>query len=293
MEIPPSHSDKDSKAPVKLFAGRRVGIATTHGKELVLAPALSRLGMRPHLVRINTDQFGTFSGERLRKGSALEACEAKCLHGIASSGLDLVLASEGSFGPHPVIPFASANEELLLLFDAKNNHRIAVRVLSTQTNYGSTTVLSEKELLEFAGKVGFPRHALILRSTVNQDDGVKGIDQESMLLHIFRQLSNNGRQPVRVDTDMRAMFNPTRMSVIKECAGKLDSRLRCHCPNCLYPGYGRTGEIIGLPCSFCGSPTQSVLREIWGCSMCNFQEEKTRTDGRAAEEPMFCPFCNP
>ena len=59
--------------------------------------------------------------------------------------------------------FKTKNDELLLLIDKKNNLEIAVRELSTKTNFNSLEVKTDQELLLFCKLVKFPSHGLIVR----------------------------------------------------------------------------------------------------------------------------------
>ena len=90
-----------------MFDGRRLVVATMHQKEKVIAPILNAtLGVTCFVSHeLNTDQFGTFSGEIARTLSPLNAARAKCDLAHQHTGCDLVLATEGSFGPHPNLFF--------------------------------------------------------------------------------------------------------------------------------------------------------------------------------------------
>lgn len=52
----------------ELFSGKRVLLASMHGKESAIGPVLEhRMGWKLELATdLNTDQFGTFSGEIAR-----------------------------------------------------------------------------------------------------------------------------------------------------------------------------------------------------------------------------------
>lgn len=106
---------------MSLFQGRTIVIATMHGKESVIAPLLEKyLGVNPVLIEnFNTDKYGTFSGEIKRYGSQLEAVKKKALVAMELAQTDLVIASEGSFGEHPMMPFVQSNLELIILIDKK------------------------------------------------------------------------------------------------------------------------------------------------------------------------------
>ena len=94
-------------------------LATQHGKLRALAPPLARrLGLIVEPAAIDTDAFGTFTGTTARTGTAAEAALAKARAGMAAAGLDLGLASEGSFGPHPWLPFGAGGVETLAFIDA-------------------------------------------------------------------------------------------------------------------------------------------------------------------------------
>ena len=278
-----------------MFKGRKLVIATAHGKEQAIAPVLeAHLGV--HCVvptNFNTDQFGTFSGEQARTDDPITTARNKCLAAMQLTGCDLGIASEGSFGPHPSLFFVPADEEFLLLVDRHEGIEIMVRELSTATNFGSTTVHNIDELENFARQAGFPTHALILGSTDgNKSNHVKGIHDPSQLQAAFDRLHQT-YGTVHVETDMRAMHNPSRMQVIAAATTKLIERINQRCPACECPGFA-VGEVErGLPCGQCGMPTRLVKQEIWQCQRCKHQETKPAAGQAAAAEPMYCDFCNP
>lgn len=277
------------------FRDRSLAIATRHQKERVLAPVLEEgLGLRClHIPDIDTDQLGTFTGEVERRLTPLAAAREKCRLALEWSGLDLAVASEGSFGPHPVIPFVAADEELLLLVDQKHALEVAITHYSHRTNYARADVTSEDVLLQFAQQAGFPSHGLILRpSPTHYQDLRKGIVTEEDLLEGFQQL-RSAYSTVHVETDMRAMYNPTRMEVIQEAAWKLVQRCRSQCPSCSCPGFGIQRAETGLPCSVCGSPTRSVLAHVYQCAACGHSLQSWFPNQIREEDPGRCDFCNP
>lgn len=278
-----------------LFAGRTLLIATQHGKEGVIAPPLeAALGVRCRVSEaFDTDLLGTFSGEIERTLSPLAAAREKCRRALAEGGADLAVASEGSFGPHPAVPLAPGDEELLLLVDQRHGLEISASTLSLRTNYAAAELADEQALLDFAERAGFPRHGLILRRARDSLDSLhKGIVERDTLLATFARL--RARYPqVRVETDMRALYNPTRMAVIAETAERLAQRAATACPHCEKPGYGVEAQLPGLPCAACNLPTRALRAERLGCSHCGFSEERARPDGRTTEDPMYCDYCNP
>ncbi len=278
-----------------MFNGRKLLIATKHQKEKVIAPILEKeLGVVCIVLdNFDTDELGTFTGEIDRTEDALETAKQKCLKGMSIAIVDLAVASEGSFGPHPNIPFVHADDEILYFLDAKNDLEIFVRVLTTETNFNASTVETKKALKDFAQMAQFPSHGLIIKKAKHDfNDMEKGITDTLKLLEIFDTFHKE-MGSAYVETDMRAMFNPTRMTVIEKAAQKLVQKIKCRCPECQTPGLGITAVKEGLPCSLCHAPTHSVFSYIYECQKCTFVKEDKFPNKKETEDPMYCDFCNP
>ncbi len=146
------------------FSDRTAVLATMHQKERVIAPILNReLGVKVIVpANFDTDRFGTFTRDIPRTGNQLEAARHKAEKVLAATGESLAIASEGFFFPHPAFPFIVCDRELVLLRDRVNNLEIVGEELSTETNYAHKSVQTIEEALEFAQKVGFPEHALVV-----------------------------------------------------------------------------------------------------------------------------------
>jgi hypothetical protein len=206
---------------------------------------------------------------------------------------DLGVASEGSFGPHPSLFFASADDEFLIFIDKTNNLEIIARELSLETNFNGKAIYTEKELLEFAELVKFPSHRLILKNSKTDTTAmVKAIDNKELLISTFNDLLKN-HGAVYAETDMRALYNPSRMAVIEIATKKLIAKINTLCPNCQTPGFDVTDSKKGLPCDLCGMPTESTLSFIYTCKKCNYQKEELYPNNKKAEDPMYCNYCNP
>jgi len=278
-----------------MFRNRTLLVATKHEKEKVIAPILEeKLGIKCIVaIGFDTDVLGTFSGELERKDDPITTARNKCKIAMELSACDMAIASEGSFGPHPSIFFVPADDEFLIFIDKKNELEIIVRELSTETNFNAAEIKSEKELIEFAKAAQFPSHGLILRK--NKDDYsemIKGITNLDSLLDAYRQFSRTDTRAY-VETDMRALYNPTRMKVIERATHKLVNRIISICPQCSSPGFGITDAKEGLPCELCGFPTRSILSYIHTCLKCNFKKEEKFPNGKVKEDPMYCDVCNP
>ena len=277
------------------FKNRRLIIATKHGKENVIAPLVEEYLGAVCFVDENfdTDLLGTFTGEIERKADVISTVREKCLSAMKLNNCDLGIASEGSFGPHPTVFFANADEEFLIFIDKKNNLEVIVRELSLETNFAGKEIKNEKELLQFADSVQFPSHGVILRRSREENDAIfKGIADETELKKIFTNLVEKF-PGVYAETDMRAMFNPTRMKVIESASKKLMEKINSLCPNCNRPGFGITSSKKGLPCSLCHLPTRSILSNISVCEHCNHMKEDFFPYQISVEDPTYCNFCNP
>ena len=278
-----------------MFQGRNILIATKHEKEKVIAPILEKeLGVKCFVAsELDTDKLGTFTGEVERKDDPINTARNKCYMAMDLLNCELAIASEGSFGSHPTIYFAAADDEFLLLIDRKNGIEISVRELSLETNFNGSEIKTKEELQEFATNSNFPSHALILRRSKDNLDGItKGIIDKKQLYDTYLKLSKK-YGTAYIETDMRAMFNPSRMKVIEKATLKLVKKIKSICPKCEAPGFGIVDRKEGLPCSLCNFPTHSTLSHIYNCQKCNFTEAVEFPNGKKTEEPMYCDICNP
>jgi hypothetical protein len=276
-----------------LFSGRQILIASIHKKEKVIAPILEKdLGLLCLVSEINTDELGTFSGEIVRNLSPLECAKKKCEWAMETHNVDLAIASEGSFGPHPQLFFSYCNEELIVIIDKKNKAEWHARIVSTKTNFNAKSCESLEEVFSFCVEVGFPEHAVILRKDRNTyDEMFKGIDSKKQLEEIASMLLKK-HHTVHIETDMRAMHNPTRMKNIEAATRKLTDQLLTFCPACCFPGFSIKQSNPGLPCSGCGLPTKSLKSSLYSCQKCGWTSEKMN-ETKTFEDPMYCDFCNP
>jgi hypothetical protein len=281
-----------------VYRGRAATLATKHGKErAVAAPLRAGLGLEVVVPEgLDTDRLGTFTGEIERVGRPEEVALRKARMGMERTGSPLGLASEGSFGPYPHAPFVAGDHELLVFVDDELGIEVSEQALTFETNFGHRQVSSLEELGDFPQRARFPSHALVVRpaGSLVPADVRKGITSEAGLREAFAAAQERSESGVvHVETDMRAHVNPTRMRAIRSVAVKLARRLRERCPECAAPGWGVVAVEKGLPCSRCGSPTDFVRQEVFGCPRCDRRRPLPRRDGLAAANPQHCPLCNP
>ena len=268
-------------------------LASKHQKEKAIAEVFfNKLSFTLCVQDFDTDQFGTFTGDIPRTLSPYDTCVLKARAAMAHYSYELGLASEGSFGPHPAIPFVPSAHEIMVFVDRKNEWTIAEELLCLKTNYNNILVNKETPLDEFLKQVGFPEHALILQTNTSKTVIAKGI-RDLDTLHAALDQGFKKDNPLFLATDMRAMMNPTRMGTLKELADKLATRIATCCPKCEVPGFGFKKTQGNLPCSLCNASTSFYKQEVWGCIQCHYQEHHSRKDGLQEADPSHCDYCNP
>ncbi|MFN7678227.1 MAG: DUF6671 family protein, partial [Cyanobacteriota bacterium] len=257
------------------YSGARVALATRHGKERVIGRALRHgLGAELlHVTTVDTDALGTFCGGVARQGTALEACVTKAKAALAHCDTALAIASEGSFGPHPHLPFLAAGLECMVFLDRGRCLMISEQELARRTNFAHRLVSpssvsgDDPDFRRWLGMVGFPSHALIVRPNSDTPDSggvVKGLDRwDTLELAIAAAAAASIDGLALVETDMRAHRNPTRMTSIRRLAFRLVRRVGRTCPACQTPGWGVVEQRQGLRCGACGLPTALVRTVVW------------------------------
>jgi hypothetical protein len=276
----------------------RAVLATMHGKERAIAPLAARfLGLDVVVAEgLDTDAFGTFSRDVERIGTPREAARAKIAaafrhHPEARVGL----ASEGSFSPHQILPFAALDRELVVMIDRERGLELVGHLATMATNFAQQVVPGVDAGLAFAARAGFPAHGVIVMGVL---DGApapqlalfKAIETEADLAEVLaRTIALTGA--AHIETDMRAHRNPQRMRAIKRAMIDLIRRSRSFCPACARPGCAMTGRISGLPCAWCSSPTPLARTDVWTCEGCGHTEERPLR--AATADPIHCEECNP
>lgn len=274
-------------------------LTTMHAKERVIAPILrEELGLRVELARaVDTDRFGTFSREVERSGSQLDAAKAKIAVGFERApGARVGLASEGSFGPHPHIPFLTLGRELVLMIDRDNGLELFGYDASPETNFAHLVVRDFDEAIAFTERVRFPEHGLIVMGCRDDQPAPdvllrKDVTDHGTLESAVREACSRCGAAF-VETDMRAHQNPTRMAAIARATNDLVRRFHRRCPECDYPGFDVTERVPGLPCACCGEPTRVVMTNVLTCRSCGHRLERPACDQTTAD-PGQCDGCNP
>lgn len=274
------------------WAGVTAAIATKHGKERQFGPPLAAwTGMELIVADVDTDELGTFTGERPRPGSALEIGRRKALWAIEHSGTQLGLGNEGSFGPHPEAPMLASSLEVAVLVDPREDLEVVEQIIALETNYQHIEVEEAGATDGFLDAIGFPAHAVVVSSAGGTGPMFKGLqDAVSVERAVTACLHDSGR--ALIQTDMRAHLNPTRQRALTLLAEKLAHRLTVCCPACAAPGWGIVGVETGLTCELCRRPTPLVAADVDGCARRGCQERRIRPRTELAPAAR-CPRCNP
>ena len=294
---PTGRGEQDDKIDHRInFRDRIAVIATMHRKELAIAPILeASLGLRVIVPQdFDSDLFGTFTRDIERPANQVETAKLKAEKALELIDADLAIASEGSFFPHPMlgIPY---NREIVLLLDKKHNFTVYGEFLSTDTNFRHQEISSYEQAYDFARKVGFPDHAIVLMQdaqTSAKEAIYKGITSIELLKDTVMELLEI-YPTIHIETDMRSLYNPTRMSNIAKATEDLVRKLQQLCPNCNFVNFDVVKTLKGLPCELCGLPTQVTRANVYRCDRCQFQQEVLFPNAIQIADPMYCSYCNP
>lgn len=277
--------------PALIYRDQVIAVGTRHGKQHQFARAF-RQELQAALVTppdLDTDQFGTFTGEVRRRGTAIAAASAKARLAMQVTGLPFGLASEASYGP--LAGGWPGHEEILLFCDDRLGIEVLEGCRSVFVPGGSHRVAGPDDLPDPV-LAGLPDQALTVRTSSFQPDGwVKGITDVVKLASAITEAA--ARSPdglALVEPDLRAHHNPSRRRVLEQLSVKMVRRLATHCPACQSPGFGRVDTETGLPCKACGTATPLMRNEIQGCVTCSHLVSAPIVGGA---DPGSCPMCNP
>ena len=278
-----------------IFAGNKIILATKHKKEKVIKPIFeNNLGCKVIVpTDFDTDEFGTFTGEIERLLPPAEMVIKKAQSAMDKYHVDYAIASEGSFGPHPLIPFSPLNHELLAFVDRKTGLNITVVENTTDTNYGFYEVSKEEPIDAYLEQLKFPSHGIIVRALFPEKVVAKGVHSFEELTKSITLAFNISPEGIRLESDMRAMHNPTRMRVIEKLSFNLVERIKSLCPRCQVYGFGKLVQKGNLPCEYCDMPTQLYNHFNKCCIQCDYFVIQSRTDGLTKAPQTYCQLCNP
>lgn len=274
------------------YAGALVAYGTRHGKERQAAGPFAEL-LGASVVAppgLDTDRFGTFSGEVPRTLVPLDAARAKAALAVDAAGAACGLASEATYGPLPGSGWPG-HEELLLFVDRDRGLEVVERHAAAGVP-GTVARIRDRRELPGPGELPGPAgQAVIVRPDGLAAPIVKGV-ADPVTLHeaVARAAALSPSGVAVVEPDLRAFHNPARRVVLAALSRRLAQRLATPCPACTGPGWGVDGVEPGLACAACGLPTDEPGVEVWRCPGCGAGERRALA---GAAEPRWCPGCNP
>lgn len=273
------------------FQNKTCLIVTKHQKELVIAPILEKiLGLTCiHLPTFDTDSLGTFTGEIERMKDPINTVKDKCMLGIHLPAVDFIIANEGSFGPHPLIPFIKADEEFIAFYDKKEQDFVIEKMIFYETNFSTETITELDQLDTALKKLNYPSHGIIIRG---KHEIIKDMQDPGMIKDKVKELLH-AQGCCNIDTDLRAMNNPTRLQCISQLTLKLANTLLSACNQCGWYGFSIIRQVEGLKCSLCNRPTKSILYQLYQCKKCGFEKKNIYPNKKHVEDPTYCDWCNP
>lgn len=276
-----------------VYRGRLIAVGTRHGKQHQFAPAF-RAVLGAELVTprdLDTDRFGTFTGEIARRGSAAAAARAKARLAMTVTGLAHGLASEASYGP--LAGGWHGHEEILLFCDDVLGIEVLEGHRSASTP-GLSHLVGPGDTLPDGLVRGLPEQGLTVRPSrplPAVPAVAKGITDVVVLTEAVAAAAASSTDGLAVvEPDLRAHHNPSRRVVLERLADSLARRLATCCPGCDAPGFGRVDAEYGLACRVCQTPTPLLRSEIHGCAACSHRITRPAASGA---EPAVCPMCNP
>jgi len=249
------------------------------------------LALHVQEVVVDTDVFGTFSGEIERVGTPLETAVKKARTGIALTGNPFAIASEGSVGPDPILGFFNANIETMVFLDEELGIQVHETIKSNEI-VAFTTTTQNMDLEVFLKKADFPNHALIVKPQLGEGaiKGVRTLRELEEAILKSRDASSDGE--AIIESDLRAMSSPSRQKNISAVALKLAQRMSRTCPECSLPGWGLKSYLRGVECSECGEVSEEAARqELLGCVACEFTALGAVIN--LTLDPSRCMSCNP
>jgi hypothetical protein len=278
------------------YRHRTAAVATKHDKTHVLARALGGYGgLVLQAATVDTDAFGTFTGDVARTAGPVATSIAKARAGIEASGHPLGLASEGSFGPHRVVGLVTVQQEVVTLVDAATG-LVVTGHGEAPAPWAVTRHLAPDEPVP--PDLRETRQVLVARPhdplPGHSRQGIsKGITTAAALSRAVRRAAAwSATGTAVVETDLRAHVCHRRRRVLAAAAADLAGRLARRCEACGSPGSGHVETVLGAPCAWCRRPTDAPLATVTGCPACG---HRVRTDVPGAEpaDPGRCQGCNP
>ncbi len=113
--------------------------------------------------KVDTDQLGTFSGEVKRNRDLRSVLRKKAMLGLEETELSFGIASEGSFGPHPSVPFIECNRETLIFIGLERDSEVFSHVISTENKAEYIEAENIDQIKTFLKRIHFGYQGVIVK----------------------------------------------------------------------------------------------------------------------------------
>ena len=275
------------------YHGIKIVLPTKHNKGGAIRTGFRNiLKVEIEEFEFDTDQLGTFSGEVERKDTPKNTALRKLEIGAQLSGAKYAIASEGSIGNDPVIPFAVSDIEILVFKDFERDLVILETLRSFEIKAGRVELLPGHNYEDFLIQADFPNHSVIAKTEdINATAPIKGINNKTELDAAIKSLFKVAPKVI-LESDFRANQSPSRMANIEKLASKLATRLANLCRNCSTPGFGEISYETGVICTECKRLNPDAIRaETRSCIKCDETEAGKVINNELT--PDKCIWCNP
>ena len=265
-------------------------LLTQHGKQELLRPCFEEMAWQfTHTRGFDTDSLGTFSGEVERSGPPLTCAQQKAQIASELAGSDYGLGSEGSFTRAP-FGLGIVNQEIIACTH-RSGRLLAIGSYEAPFPEHSITIDSPDapQLVDFIKDLPEGQGCMILHNKSALAKGLRNGQEISDTLH--QQDQHTLAQGVEISYDLRAHFCPQRRTHIEMAADNLLQKLKRRCPKCRELGFWPDRLEPGLPCEWCGQPTDRIKSRVATCTRCGYQACYRSEETRAS--PQYCQSCNP
>ncbi|MEJ2792041.1 DUF6671 family protein [Iodobacter sp. LRB] len=240
---------------------------------------------------LDTDQFGTFSGDVARPGTPVEMLHAKIALCRSVLPNPIMVASEGSYAQHPLFRCVALAHEWMIWDDAANGFQLIEHKAAITPHYYAAMLENVAELELLLQRCGWPKLAVTVHPADLNLPSYKGLQTGADIQAAIETLQAAGAKKIQIATDMRANLHPYRQRTIRHLAAKLARRVRTACPQCHQFGFGQRHTESGLECADCRTPSNQLKAICRRCEFCDYRKYTWRAAGQA--DPFYCPYCNP
>lgn len=265
-------------------------LVTKHEKEQILRALFEEHGI--HLLgeaRLDTDEFGTFTGTIKRMDDALITARKKAERAHQLFRHPWIMSSEGSFVPHPMVPFATVNIEVLWSEDFVRQQGFWISHSTLETCAQRRTFDSEVAFIDWLESIDFPQQGVWMIQAGSIFHPVATWQELEVFLHdVWKQ-----GDTWEAETDQRAHRNPLRRKAIFEAGKKWLEAYQSTCPSCAARGFYPRKTDGYKRCLACGTPTQTPANKVWTCYHCSCEQSEPIDPHHRYEDPMYCSHCNP